>query len=183
MIQTNIRKLVKYGLITGLIAQEDRIYITNRLLELFQIDELEEDGDVSMTVEELETVLKEMLDYAYEHGFMAENGVVYRDLFDTKIMSMLVPRPSEVIRTFHEKYERSSREATDYFYKLSQDTDYIRRYRIEKDQKWVSSTQYGDLDVTINLSKPEKDPKAIAAAKNAKQSGYPKCLLCRENEG
>ena len=183
MIQTNIRKLVKYGLITGLIGEEDRIYITNRLLELFQIDELEEEGDVSMTVGELETVLKEMLDYAYEHGLMAENGVVYRDLFDTKIMSLLVPRPSEVIRTFHDKYEHSSREATDYFYKLSQDTDYIRRYRIEKDQKWVSSTQYGDLDVTINLSKPEKDPKAIAAAKNAKQSGYPKCLLCRENEG
>ncbi|MDE7231976.1 MAG: UDP-glucose--hexose-1-phosphate uridylyltransferase, partial [Lachnospiraceae bacterium] len=134
-------------------------------------------------VEELPTVLGAMLDYDYEQGIMTENSIVYRDLFDTKIMSQLVPRPSEVIRTFQEKYEKDPKEATDYFYKLSQDTDYIRRYRIKKDQKWISPTKYGDLDITINLSKPEKDPKAIAAAKNAKQSGYPKCLLCRENEG
>ncbi|MDD6810432.1 MAG: UDP-glucose--hexose-1-phosphate uridylyltransferase [Lachnospiraceae bacterium] len=183
MIQTNIRKLVQYGLQTGLIEEADKIYTTNRLLELFQLDELEDSEEVSMSVDELEDVLSEMLDYAYEQGILTENGVVYRDLFDTKIMSMLVPRPSEVIRTFHEKYEVSPKEATDYFYKLSQDTDYIRRYRIKKDQKWISATKYGDLDITINLSKPEKDPKAIAAAKNAKQSGYPKCLLCVENEG
>ena len=183
MIQNNIKKLVEYGLITGLIGEEDKIYTTNRLLELFQLEELEEGWDVSMTVEELPTVLTELMDYAYEQGLMTENSIVYRDLFDTKIMSQLVPRPGEVIRTFQEKYERDPKEATDYFYKLSQDTDYIRRYRIKKDQKWISSTKYGDLDITINLSKPEKDPKAIAAAKNAKQSGYPKCLLCRENEG
>ncbi|MDE7428191.1 MAG: UDP-glucose--hexose-1-phosphate uridylyltransferase, partial [Lachnospiraceae bacterium] len=183
MIQNNIKKLVEYGLITGLIGEEDKIYTTNRLLELFQLEELEEGGDVSMTVEELPTVLGEMMDYAYEQGIMTENSIVYRDLFDTKIMSQLVPRPGEVIRSFQEKYERDPKEATDYFYKLSQDTDYIRRYRIKKDQKWISTTKYGDLDITINLSKPEKDPKAIAAAKNAKQSGYPKCLLCRENEG
>ena len=183
MVQNNIKKLVEYGLITGLIGEEDKIYTTNRLLELFQLEELEEGWDVSMTVEELPTVLGEMMDYAYEQGIMTENSIVYRDLFDTKIMSQLVPRPSEVIRTFLEKYERDPKEATDYFYKLSQDTDYIRRYRIKKDQKWISTTKYGDLDITINLSKPEKDPKAIAAAKNAKQSGYPKCLLCRENEG
>ena len=183
MIQNNIKKLVEYGLITGLIGEEDKIYTTNRLLELFQLEELDDGWDVSMSVEELPTVLGEMMDYAYEQGIMTENSIVYRDLFDTKIMSQLVPRPSEVIRTFQEKYERDPKEATDYFYKLSQDTDYIRRYRIKKDQKWISSTKYGDLDITINLSKPEKDPKAIAAAKNAKQSGYPKCLLCRENEG
>ncbi|MBO5209957.1 MAG: UDP-glucose--hexose-1-phosphate uridylyltransferase [Lachnospiraceae bacterium] len=184
MIQTNIKKLVQYGLQTGLIEEADKIYTTNRLLELFQLDELEDcDEAVSMTVDELENVLSEMMDYAYEKGIMTENSIVYRDLFDTKIMSMLVPRPNEVIRTFYEKYEVSPKEATDYFYKLSQDTDYIRRYRIKKDQKWISTTKYGDLDITINLSKPEKDPKAIAAAKNAKQSGYPKCLLCIENEG
>lgn len=182
MIQQNIKKLVRYGLLTGLIEKEDEIYTTNRLLELFGLDELEEGDDVSMSVEELEAVLKEMLDYACEKGLI-EDSIVYRDLFDTKIMGLLTPRPSEVIRTFREKYERDPKEATDYFYKLSRDTDYIRRYRIEKDQKWISSTKYGDLDITINLSKPEKDPKAIAAAKNAKQSGYPKCLLCRENEG
>lgn len=184
MIQQNIKKLVKYGLLTGLIEKEDEIYTTNRLLEFFQLDDLEEsDADVTMREEELETVLGEMLDYAYEKGLMAENGVVYRDLFDTKIMGLLTPRPSEVIRAFRGKYARDPKEATDYFYKLSQDTDYIRRYRIRKDQKWISATQYGNLDITINLSKPEKDPKAIAAAKNAKQGGYPKCLLCRENEG
>ena len=184
MIQENIKKLVQYGLQTGLITEEDKIYTTNRLLELFQLDELEgDDEDVAMSVDELEVVLGAMMDYAYEQGIMTENSIVYRDLFDTKIMSMLVPRPSEVISVFAEKYRKDPREATDYFYKLSQDTDYIRRYRIKKDQKWVAPTKYGNLDITINLSKPEKDPKAIAAAKTAKQSGYPKCLLCIENEG
>ncbi len=184
MIQKNIRKLVQYGLNTGLIMPEDKIYTTNRLLELFRLDELEEEKEpVTMGEDELETVLSEMMDYAYEQGIMTQNSIVYRDLFDTKIMSLLVPRPSEVISVFWDKYEKDPKEATDYFYKLSQDTDYIRRYRIKKDQKWVASTKYGDLDITINLSKPEKDPKAIAAAKNAKQSGYPKCLLCMENEG
>ena len=183
MIQENIKKLVLYGLQTGLIAQEDKIYTTNRLLELFQLDELDGNDDVTMSGDELEDVLGAMMDYAYEQGIMTENSIVYRDLFDTKIMSTLVPRPSEVISVFTEKYRKDPREATDYFYKLSQDTDYIRRYRIRKDQKWIAPTKYGDLDITINLSKPEKDPKAIAAAKTAKQGGYPKCLLCIENEG
>ncbi|NLL78411.1 MAG: UDP-glucose--hexose-1-phosphate uridylyltransferase [Clostridiales bacterium] len=185
MIQTYIKKLVQYGLNTGLIAPEDKIYTTNRLLELFELDELEEsDTNVTMKTEELEAVLSGMLDYAFEKGILKENGVVYRDLFDTKIMSVLMPRPGEVIRTFQSLYEKESAQAaTDYFYKLSQDSDYIRRYRIKKDLKWVAETPYGELDITINLSKPEKDPKAIAAARNAKQSGYPKCLLCRENEG
>ncbi len=184
-IQENIGKLVQYGLQTGLIAKEDKIYTTNRLLELFRLDEAEEtDAAVTMCVDELETVLSEMTDHAYAQGIITENSIVYRDLFDTKIMGMLVPRPSEVIRTFRELYEKESPQAaTDYFYKLSQDTDYIRRYRIRKDQKWTADTKYGKLDITINLSKPEKDPKAIAAAKTAKQSGYPKCLLCIENEG
>lgn len=183
-IQRNISRLVRYGLETGLITNEDKIYTTNRLLELFGLDEPEESGeDAAMSVDELEDVLSGMIDYAYERGIMKENSIVYRDLFDTKIMSILVPRPSEVIAEFEDKYRRDPKEATDYFYKLSQDSDYIRRYRIKKDQKWVASTKYGDLDITINLSKPEKDPKAIAAAKNVKQSGYPKCLLCIENEG
>ncbi len=183
MIQESIKKLVEYGLLTGLIEEEDRIYTTNRLLELFGLDELEDGGgDAATAVEDLEAILKDMLDYACEKG-LTQDSVVYRDLFDTKIMGLLTPRPSEVIRIFQEKYASDPKEATDYFYKLSRDTDYIRRYRIAKDQKWISSTKYGDLDITINLSKPEKDPKAIAAAKNAKQSGYPKCLLCRENEG
>ncbi len=185
MIQSDIRKLVLYGVQTGMVPGEDVIFTTNKLLELFGLEELEEtDEEVTMTVEELEDVLGRMCDYAFEHGLMEANSVVYRDLFDTKIMSMLMPRPSEVIQKFRDLYENESPEAaTDYYYKLSCDSDYIRRYRICKDMKWIAPTKYGDLDITINLSKPEKDPKAIAAAKNAKQSGYPKCLLCRENEG
>ena len=123
------------------------------------------------------------MDYAVSNSIMEEDGIVYRDLFDTKIMSKLMPRPSEVNRTFWDKYKESPEAATDYYYKLSQDSDYIRRYRIARDVKWVTTTEYGNLDITINLSKPEKDPKAIAAAKLAKQSGYPKYLLCVENEG
>ncbi len=183
-IGRDIKKLTAYGLKTGLIEKEDKIYTINRLLELFGLDELEDEGEeVSMEEEELEETLGRMMDYAVERGIMKEDGIVYRDLFDTKIMSMLVPRPGEVIRRFRSLYAESPEKATDFYYKFSQDTDYIRRYRIKKDQKWTADTQYGELDITINLSKPEKDPKAIAAAKNAKQGGYPKCLLCVENEG
>ena len=184
-IQTDIRKLVAYGVSAGLVPTEDIVFTTNRLLELFGLDELEEtDKSVTMDASELEEVLGRMCDYAYEKGLMAENTVTYRDLFDTKIMSMLMPRPSEVIHKFWELYEKESPEAaTDYYYSLSCDSNYIRRYRVSRDKKWIAPTKYGDLDITINLSKPEKDPKAIAAAKNAKQSGYPKCLLCKENEG
>ncbi len=194
MIQERILELTEYGLVTGLVKPEDKIYTTNRLLELFQLDGLEEDAVAAyekrarMTQEEakdaLEGILAEMLDYAAEQGLLPENTVTYRDLFDTGIMSVLMPRPSEVIYTFYQLYtDASPLAATDYFYKLSQDSDYIRRYRIKKDVKWTAQTEYGILDITINLSKPEKDPKAIAAAKLAKQSGYPKCLLCKENEG
>ncbi len=189
-IGQDIKRLAAYGLETGLIEKEDKIYTINRLLELFELDELEDEGEeismegeISMGAEELEETLGRMMDYAVEKGIMKEDGIVYRDLFDTKIMSMLVPRPSEVIRRFRLLYAESPEKATDFYYKFSQDTDYIRRYRIKKDQKWTADTQYGELDITINLSKPEKDPKAIAAAKNAKQGGYPKCLLCVENEG
>ena len=180
-ITENIKSLVEYGISTGLIEKEDKIYTTNQLLMLFGLDEIEE--DVMAKEASLEQILKEMLDYAYEKGLMPENDVTHRDLFDTKIMGILTPRPSQVIRTFREHYAESPEKATDYFYHLSKSSDYIRTYRVAKDQKWVTSTPYGDLDITINLSKPEKDPKAIAAARTAKQAGYPKCQLCVENEG
>ena len=183
MISNNIRQLVQYALDNELIKEEDRVFTTNTLLELFELSELEDIDETSEVPFSLEESLREMLDYAVAHDIMKENSVVYRDLFDTKIMSKLMPRPSEVIHTFWEKYKELPEAATDYYYKLSQDSDYIRRYRIEKDVKWVTKTEYGKLDITINLSKPEKDPKAIAAAKLVKQSGYPKCLLCVENEG
>ncbi|MGN1266464.1 MAG: UDP-glucose--hexose-1-phosphate uridylyltransferase, partial [Dorea sp.] len=122
------------------------------------------------------------LDEAVARGII-EDSIVYRDLFDTKLMNCLMPRPSQVQNTFNEKYAQSPEAATDYYYKLSQDSDYIRRYRVAKDMKWKTASPYGEIDITVNLSKPEKDPKAIAAAKLAKASSYPKCLLCVENEG
>jgi UDPglucose--hexose-1-phosphate uridylyltransferase len=182
MIYNSIKKLVTYGLETGLIAEYDRIYTTNELLELFKLDEYEEPEETYTNVD-LESTLKELLDYAAEQGILENDSIVYRDLFDTKIMGLLTPRPHEVIKNFKELYAQSPKAATDAYYKFSQDTDYIRRYRIARDRKWVTPTPYGDLDITINLSKPEKDPKAIAAAKLAKQSGYPKCQLCMENIG
>lgn len=184
MIQEEIKKLAAYGIATGLVPKEDEIYTVNRLLELFELDEIEESKEeVQVSTDKLEEILGKLLDYAYEAGIMKENSIVYRDLFDTKIMSILLPRPSEVIHKFKALYQENPEKATDYYYKFSCDSDYIRRYRIQKDKRWIAHTAYGDLDITINLSKPEKDPKAIAAAKNAKQSGYPKCLLCWENEG
>ena len=181
MVYEAIKKLVTYGMETGLISEEEKIYSTNLILDVLKLDDYEEPGENYEKVE-LEPVLKELLDYAVEKGLI-EDSVVYRDLFDTRLMNCLVPRPSQVIKTFKEKYAVSPEKATDYYYKLSRDSDYIRRYRVCKDMKWVTKTEYGDIDITINLSKPEKDPKAIAAAKLAKQSGYPKCQLCRENEG
>nr|WP_298515042.1 UDP-glucose--hexose-1-phosphate uridylyltransferase [uncultured Marvinbryantia sp.] len=166
----------------GLITETDKNYAVNELLELFHLEEYEAPAESSREIC-LEKTLCNLLDYAYEKGILQENGVVYRDLFDTKIMGLLTPRPHEVVEKFWNLYNESPAAATDYFYKLSQDTDYIRRYRICKDVKWTTDTRYGTLDITINLSKPEKDPKAIAAAKLAKQSGYPKCLLCMENVG
>jgi len=181
-IYSSISKLISYGLSCGLIEESDRIYTTNRLLEILQLDEYEYPEE-DLVCESLEETLGELLDFAVEKELIGDD-ITSRDLFDTKLMSALVPRPSEVIDTFYKLYEELSPEsATDYYYKLSRDTDYIRRYRIVKDMKWKTPTAYGELDITVNLSKPEKDPKAIAAAKNAPQSSYPKCLLCVENEG
>ena len=180
MIDKSIKKLVCYGLEKGLFSERDRIYVTNRILEILNLDEY--DCDEEFTEVNLEETLKELLDFAVEKGLI-EDSIVHRDLFDTKLMGAMMPRPSEVTDRFNELYKDSPKSATDYFYKLSCDSDYIRRYRVEKDIKWVTDTEYGGLDITINLSKPEKDPKAIAAAKNAPQAGYPKCMLCRECEG
>ena len=182
MIYQAIKNLVQYGHDTGLITEEDRIYATNQILDVLKMDEYEEPREADEPVL-LEDVLKELLDYACENGVVPEDSITYRDLFDTRLMNCLMPRPSQVIKEFWAHYENSPAEATEYFYKLSQDSDYIRRYRVCKDMKWTAETKYGDLDITVNLSKPEKDPKAIAAAKLAKQSGYPKCLLCMENVG
>ena len=180
MIYEYIDRLVNYGLDIGLISHYDVIYSRNAVLDVLHINDYEP-SSVRDSME-LEDILKGLLDYACEQGII-DNNITERDLFDTRLMACLTPRPSEVIAEFGKRYACSPKEATDYFYKFSQDTDYIRRYRIAKDMKWTVDTEYGVMDITINLSKPEKDPKAIAAAKNAKQSGYPKCLLCEENVG
>ena len=180
MIHQAIADLLGYALRAGLIEDCDRTWAANRLLQALGMDSWEEPESVQDRP--LEEILKDILDWAVENGRI-EEGTTSRDLLDTELMGRLTPRPSQVIREFQARYEESPEAATDWYYKFSQDTDYIRRYRIARDVKWVASTPYGDLDITINLSKPEKDPRAIAAAKTAPQGGYPKCQLCRENEG
>ncbi len=180
MIYSYIEALVNYGIDKAFFEESDRIYITNRIIEALKLDDYKETEAFSG---ELEEILSGINNYAVEAGII-EDSIVYRDLFDTKIMGLMLPRPSEVINKFNTLYnEQGAKAATDDYYRFSCDSDYIRRYRIKKDVKWITSTPYGDLDITINLSKPEKDPKAIAAAKNAPQSAYPKCQLCKENEG
>ena len=176
------KRQVQYGLDHELIQPEDKIYTINQYLEIFHLDEYEE-PDISGEEIVLEDILKNLLDAAYDRYIIKSNDVVTRDLFDTRLMGVLVAKPSQIIKEFWEHYEESPEAATNFFYKFSQDTDYIRRYRIKKDMRWKVDSPYGEIDITINLSKPEKDPKAIAAAKNAKQSAYPKCQLCMENEG
>lgn len=182
MLYENIRHLVDYGIKTGLTPECERIYTTNLLLDLFHEDNYEEPEAVAYGSPDLETILANLLNIAVERGIIEDN-VVYRDLFDTKLMNCLLPRPAQVQAAFWEKYAISPEKATDYYYKFSQDSDYIRRYRVAKDLKWKVDSPYGEIDITINLSKPEKDPKAIAAARNAAASSYPKCQLCMENEG
>lgn len=181
MLNESISRLVQYGIETGLLPECEKIYATNLLLDLFHEDSYEEPEEKAENID-LESVLKELLDEAVNRGLI-EDSIGYRDLFDTKMMNCLVPRPAQVQKEFWDAYEKSPEAATEYFYKLSQDSDYIRRYRVKKDKKWTVESPYGTIDITINLSKPEKDPKAIAAAKNAKNNAYPKCQLCMENEG
>ena len=179
-INAYIDSLVSYAVRTGLAMEEDRRVLTNRLLDLLHLEDYS--GDGRGDCEDLEQILAGILDYACQNG-LCEDNITARDIFDTRLMGALTPMPREVIRTFRERYAQSPEAATDWYYRFSCDTDYIRRYRIAKDMRWKYPSQYGAMDITINLSKPEKDPRAIAAAKNSPQSGYPKCQLCPENEG
>ena len=179
-IETYIDSLVSYAMNRGLAEPVDHQVLTNRLLDILRKDDYEPSAEPQS--EDLEEILGGILDYAVERG-LCEDNITARDIFDTRIMGAVTPMPREVVRTFEEKYAVSPAEATDWYYQFSCDTDYIRRYRIAKDMRWKFASDYGEMDITINLSKPEKDPKAIAAAKNAPQTAYPKCQLCRENEG
>ena len=178
-VNVYISALIQYGLNKGLFEPCDKAFMINGLLEVLKLDSFEPAETRTMSLEE---ILQGLLEDAVARGVCADD-ITSRDLFDTKLMGVLTPPPREVCGKFAALCEKSPEEATEWYYRFSQDTDYIRRYRVQKDMRWKTATEYGNLDITINLSKPEKDPKAIAAAKAAPQSDYPKCLLCPENEG
>ena len=193
MVQEALSKLIQYALKTELIEKEDALFCANRLMDILQIDALDEEQEKAFLActdteapgtDELAQILSQLCDYAAGEGLMPDDSITYRDIFDTRLMGALTRMPSDASKKFWHIYAKEGASAaTDWYYKYSQDTNYIRRDRIAKDMRWLAHTEYGDLDVTINLSKPEKDPKAIAAARNAKQSAYPKCQLCYENVG
>ena len=182
MIDNAISRLAAYALQTGLIQENEYTWAVNTILDTLKLDSYTDPGQDWGELE-LAPILEELLDDAYARGVLTENSVVYRDLFDSELMGRLTPRPAQVIEKFQNLYHDDPKAATDWYYKFSQDTNYIRRDRIARDMQWKAPTEYGDLDITINLSKPEKDPKAIAAAKNLPVSAYPRCQLCAENEG
>ena len=182
MIDYAIEKLLAYALEKELIQPCEKLWALNTLLEVLELDSYPPSGKEVGEVD-LPAVLDELMDDAYQRGVMKENSIVYRDLFDTKIMGALTPRPAQVIEKFQALRAEGPQKATNWYYQFSQDTNYIRRDRIAKDMQWKAPTEYGELDITINLSKPEKDPKAIAAARNLPASAYPRCQLCAENEG
>lgn len=182
MIDAAVSKLAVYALRTGLIEESEYLWAVNTILDTLKLDSYTDPGQEWGEIE-LAPVLEELLDDAYARGVLTENSVVYRDLFDTELMGRLTPRPAQVISKFQALYREAPQKATDWYYELSQDTNYIRRDRIAKDMQWKTDTEYGQMDITINLSKPEKDPKAIAAARDLPASNYPRCQLCAENEG
>ena len=182
MIDAAVSKLATYALRTGLIEENEYTWAINTILDTLKLDSYTDPGEEWGEIQ-LAPVLDELLDDAYARGVLTENSVVYRDLFDTELMGRLTPRPAQVIEKFQALRAEAPKKATDWYYKFSQDTNYIRRDRIAKDMQWKAPTEYGELDITINLSKPEKDPKAIAAARNLPASAYPRCQLCAENEG
>ncbi|MCR8744438.1 UDP-glucose--hexose-1-phosphate uridylyltransferase [Romboutsia lituseburensis] len=182
-IYSEFERLINYGIKKRLFEKEDIIYIRNSLIELFRLDEYIIENIEDENLENPTEILDNLLNYAFENKILESNSPIYRDLLDTKIMNLLMPRPSEVIKEFNKKYQEDKVSATNYLYDLSKACDYVRTQRIAQNTTWKVDTEYGEIDITINLSKPEKDPKAIAAAKNMKQSVYPKCLLCKENVG
>ncbi len=185
MVNKCIKQLVSYGTMHHLLEAEDEVYVTNLLLAVLKRDEYDDPGETEAitTPEQLEQVLKCLIDDAAERGLLDGESTAARDLYGTALMNTLMPRPSQVVKEFRARYEKSPKEATDYYYDLSRASDYIRTYRVARDRKWITKTEYGDIDITINLSKPEKDPKMIALAKTMPANHYPKCLLCMENEG
>lgn len=183
MNQMAVSQLIEYAVRKKWIREEDRVWASNRVIEALGADGFEGLCEVNKELPPIQEILNALCDDAYDNGVIEGNSASYYDLLDTKLMGLITPRPSEIIDSFNAYYAESPVKATDWYYEFSNDTNYIRRDRIAKDRKWTVDTEYGTLDITINLSKPEKDPKAIAAAGKARSTGYPKCLLCVENEG
>lgn len=181
MIYTWLEELLAYGKEKGLVDASDSIYVRNRLLELFRLNDYK--PETVTYIRPIHEILEDLIQYALQQRILEEDTIIMKDLFDTKIMGILTPPPSQIQRVFWEKYAQSPKQATDRYYSFSQATNYIRKDRIEKDEKWSTVTEYGSIDITINLSKPEKDPRDIVKAGTAKKTGYPSCLLCKENEG
>ncbi|WBW97372.1 UDP-glucose--hexose-1-phosphate uridylyltransferase [Oceanirhabdus sp. W0125-5] len=182
-IYLEIEKLIRYALDKKLIMDEDVVYARNRVLDVLKLHDYHEIDGVNTSVEYPNSILNKILEWAYKNKRIEYNSTIYRDLLDTRIMDCFIPRPSQVITEFYENYKKNPMKATDYYYQMSQYSNYIRTDRIKKNMIWKASTSYGDLDITINLSKPEKDPRAIEAARKMKHTSYPQCLLCKENEG
>lgn len=183
MINRLIQKLVYYGIKNGLVDFEDQVFVTNQLLDLFRLSDYQEPTEENIEIRELHLILEDMLVYAHKNGILEKDTITLKDLFDTKIMGYLTPPPSVVRKNFQEQYAISPKRATDYYYHFSQATNYIRTDRIAKDEKWTTDTDFGPIDITINLSKPEKDPRDISRTSEPKTFSYPSCLLCKENEG
>lgn len=177
-----IRELVDYACREEILDVRDRTYATNALMAALHADDYNDSGYAAKE-RPLAEILADLLDFAAAKGLTDGDTVVYRDLFDTKLMGCVTPAPSAVIDRFYALFRVSPEAATDWFYHLCRANNYIRTDRVSRDLKWAVESPYGDIDITVNLSKPEKDPKAIAAAKLLPAKGYPKCLLCRENEG
>lgn len=182
-INYEINRLISFGLQHEMIEGSDVRYVANKIIDILKISSFEYEVVEINEMENPSEILETILDYAAERGVLECDSIDHRDLLDTKIMDCLMPRPSEVIKSFNELYAQNPKEATKYYYDLSKASNYIRLSRVQKNLNWKTSTDYGDLDITINLSKPEKDPKAIAMAKSLPSSNYPKCLLCKENVG
>lgn len=182
-IYREIKRLINYGLQKNLIEIEDEIYIRNKILNILGLNEYKEKEANREELDNPQNILDNILDYAFEQGILEEDTITYRDLLDTEIMDSFIPRPSQVVKSFYKDYQRSPRIATENYYEMSKASNYIRSERINKNISWTTDSKYGELDITINLSKPEKDPKTIAAAKLMKDTKYPECLLCKENEG
>ena len=182
-VNLEICRLIQYGLQESLLHEADKYDAVNRILEVLGLSDFCEEAPPAERLSSPQPILDNLLDWATERGLIEGGSIALRDLLDTKLMACMMPRPSEVVSQFQSLYQVDKKAATDYYYKLSRASNYIRTDRVAKDESWVSPSRYGDLVITINLSKPEKDPKAIAAARNAVSTSYPPCALCRENEG